>query len=55
MKNKGIKIVGDRIYCKSCYVEMRAPKHPKLKGLVFCPVCGTEALRLIKMEKPHGV
>lgn len=51
---KGIRIVGDRTFCKRCNVEMKAPKHPRLKGLIFCPVCGAEALRLIKMEKPNG-
>ena len=51
---KGIRKVGDRTFCKRCNVEMTTPKHPRLKGLVFCPVCGAEALRLVKMEKPNG-
>lgn len=54
-KNGGIRRVGDRIFCARCGVEMKAPKHAKLKGLLICPKCSTEALSLIRMEKPDGV
>ena len=53
-KDSGIKRIGDKIFCARCNVEMKTPKHAKLRGQLICPKCSAEALSLTRLEKPGG-
>lgn len=52
--------------CRDCFViyteryrleieERKRMRREKQGPYILCPVCGAEALHLIKMEKPNGI